>query len=142
MLRLLVVLLLCLSRPASPQSRSWSGTWTATGAGRTLSGTWTARAGGSPDSGSGTWTVLDDSGKQLAAGAWSARKREKGWEGVFQARAGNGQPFEGTWSARSPLEASAALTDLLELALNNAITGAWQAGRKSGGWSIRAFRTR
>jgi predicted exporter len=78
----------------------------------------------------------------VAAGAWSARKKKKGWEGIWQARAGNGALFAGTWSVRSPLEASAALTDLLELALNNVVTGAWQAGRKSGGWSIRAFRTR
>jgi len=123
------------------QPPAWKGTWSATAGGRKLAGSWTARVHAEPTAGWGFWSLLDPSGKQLATGSWSARKAERSWQGNWQAQyqAPSKQAFSGTWTARSNLDPSAALSELLQSALADIVSGTWGTDKLSGNWSIRTY---
>ncbi len=133
-----LVLLVGLAAALSGQSTSWRGAWTATASGRAWKGTWTASVGDNPNIAFGTLAVVDDSGKTVRNGTWSARKVEKRWEGSWHVRFTD-QNYSGTWTARTSILSPSRLIDLLDLAMSNAINGSWHMGRdRSGAWSIRA----
>jgi len=130
---------LALVAQLGAHSPQWSGTWAATGLGRTLTGTFAATRGDDSHTVLGYWTLLDPAGKSLASGSWSARQAEKRWEGAWQTRDAKGQTLSGSWTAQSPLPAPSGLTDLLEAALSQVAHGTWQRGGRRGAWSIRAY---
>ena len=130
---------LVLVAPLGAQSGLWSGTFSATGFGRTRTGAWTATRADDSNTVLGSWTLLDPAGKPLASGSWSARKAEKRWEGAWQTRDAKGQTLSGSWTAQSPIPAPSGLTDLLDYALSQVASGAWQRGGRRGAWSIRAY---
>jgi hypothetical protein len=137
-----LLVLLSLSLAAAAQPKKWRGTWSATvgSGGRAFRGTWDATLGHDPDTVLGSWTVTDQAGATVATGTWAARKGEKAWKGSWQARAGSGQLFSGTWRAQSQLPASTPFSELFEFALTKIASGTWQIGTAySGTWSIRAY---
>ena len=116
------------------------GSWTASSrAGLTLGGTWTATADPKTGAVTGTWTLIDEKGTIVRRGAWSAAKSPKGWTGAWRAAvSGSTGEYAGTWSADVDLQPDARFADLFELAVKTVVSGAWQVGRQSGAWSIRA----
>ena len=137
--RRILILLAWLAAASLAQTKSWSGTWSATAGGRALTGTWDAVENSAADTASGTWTLTGSSGAPLAAGAWAARKNAKNWQGRWQARTANGQTYSGTWRAQVQLSQNAPITAMFQAALNDAIQGTWQMDAASGAWSIRAY---
>ncbi|MDQ3486551.1 MAG: hypothetical protein M3468_02315 [Acidobacteriota bacterium] len=121
-----------------------SGNWSAKSrAGLTLNGTWTAAVDPKTGAVTGTWTLNDASARTLSRGAWSAAKSPKGWSGAWRSVvSGNKAEFAGTWSADIDLKPNAPLADLFAQAAKAAVSGSWEAGRHSGGWSIRAASQR
>ena len=127
---------------AAAQQKTWQGSWSATaGNGSTVfGGTWDAAVGNDPDTASGSWTLMDQSGATLADGTWAARKDQKVWKGLWQARGRSGRLYSGAWRAQSGLPAFARFSDLFEFALSKMASGTWRMGTAySGGWSIRAY---
>lgn len=116
------------------------GSWSASSrTGLTLGGTWTATADPKTGSVTGAWTLIDEKGTIVRRGAWSAAKSPKGWTGAWRAAvSGSKGEYAGTWSADVDLEPDVRFADLFELAVKTVVSGAWQVGRQSGAWSIRA----
>ena len=135
-----LLLLLCCAPGVWAQDRGWSGTWTASGAGKTLGGTWTARPHNQPNVSSGTWVIVDASGKPILTGSWSARKADKSWVGTWQARvsSSSGGVYSGSWTAESPVASASQFVGLFEYALTNTTRGTWRIGSQSGQWAISA----
>jgi len=116
-------------------------TWSARSAsGQVLTGTWTGGFDPKTGAASGSWTLLDPTGRAAARGGWSAIKSATGWNGSWRANVvGSAGEFSGSWSVTAALKPDAAFTDLFALALQNVVSGTWRAGPGSGSWSIRAF---
>jgi hypothetical protein len=88
----------------------------------------------------GTWTVVNEQGKTMMGGGWSATKAPNGWTGNWRAAvSGRKDEYSGAWSADVELKANGSLTDLLAQGVETIVSGTWRAGRQSGTWSIRAF---
>ena len=118
------------------------GTWAASSSsGQRLAGAWTAEAHQESGGAIGTWALYDAAGKIiLMQGRWSASKSPQAWNGAWRAViTGQTGEYSGTWTAQTPLTPEAALTQMLESALNAVVTGTWKTGAHSGAWSIRAF---
>ena len=108
--------------------------------GRTLGGAWSGVADPATGSVTGTWTLVDASGKPVMRGGWSAAKARKGWTGAWRAAiSGSKAEYSGTWSADVDLKPDAPLADLFKSAVQTAVSGNWRAGNHSGAWSIRVF---
>jgi len=135
-----LILLLSLWFAAAAQRKTWQGSWSATAGNTTFGGTWDAAVSDDPDTASGSWTLMDQSGATLADGTWAARKDQNVWRGAWQARSRSGRVYSGTWRAQPGLPVSARFADLFEFALSKMASGTWRMGTAySGGWSIRAY---
>lgn len=138
---LLVVCLLFLvavegSRAQAARLNTWSARSTT---GLTLGGTWTAVADPTTGAVTGTWTLMDATGRTVRRGGWSAAKSPAGWTGAWRAAAsGSKAEYSGTWSAGVNLKADARFADLFAMAVKTVVSGNWRVGRQSGAWSIRA----
>ena len=117
-------------------------TWAArSSSGLTLAGTWTATEDPKTGAVTGAWTLVDAQGRTARSGGWSAAKSPSGWSGVWRAVAvGRAGEYSGTWTARMDPPPTAKLNDLFTKAIESAISGAWQSGPQSGGWTIQAFK--
>ena len=90
---------------------------------------------------SGTWTLVDATGKTVTRGGWSAAKSPTGWTGAWRAAvSGSKAEYSGTWSASVNVKGDAHFADLFKMAVQTAVSGNWRAGGHSGVWSIRAFQ--
>ncbi len=133
-------LILVSSLLLAEEQPKWQGTWAATvGSGGTFAGTWNAGTGGAPDAVAGAWSLRDQNGTELATGTWAAGKEGKVWKGTWQARRASGQVYDGSWRAPAVLPVSSHLSDLLEAAIANAVSGSWRMGNYAGAWTVRAF---
>jgi hypothetical protein len=114
------------------------GVWSATSKAGNLAGTWTAEA--HPESGgvTGVWTLRGPDGKLLMRGGWSASKSPQEWNGAWRANVtGRAGEYLGTWTVTTTLAPGAPLSDMIESALREVVTGTYKAGADSGSWSIR-----
>jgi hypothetical protein len=142
LLERVVILLASLSLAGSAQQPKWQGSWAASvGSGGTtaFAGTWNAVPGKTPDTVSGSWSLRDQNGTEVATGTWAAAKEDKGWKGTFQARRPSGQIYNGSWGAQVELSTTSQLSALFEAAIAKAVSGNWGTGGNLGGWTIRAF---
>lgn len=117
-------------------------TWSAnTSSGRSFGGTWTGAIDASTGTASGTWTLMDRSGRVLMRGTWSAAKSESEWRGSWRALiSGQKREYSGTWSCALDHPPDSPLSGLFEKALQQAVNGTWRSVGQSGGWSVRAAR--
>jgi len=113
-----------------------TGMWTASvGNGPLMRGTWLAQVSqGTPNAASGSWSLLNDASEIVLTGTWSARKTPKSWEGSWAARARNGRALSGTWSAALADFKGKTMQEMLALAIEKQIGGAWQSGGYQGNW--------
>jgi hypothetical protein len=116
-----------------------TGMWTANVEnGPQMRGTWLAQVSqGTPNAGSGSWSLLNDASEIVLTGTWSARKTPKSWEGRWTARARNGRSLSGTWSAALGDFKGETLQEMLALTMQTQIGGAWQSGRYQGNWWLQ-----
>lgn len=117
-------------------------TWIArTRTGRTFTGTWTVAADPTSDvAARGTWTLVDERGRVLARGGWSATKSPAGWTGAWRAAVLiSEREYSGTWSADVALKKGGRFAELFERAAQSVVSGGWRYGRETGAWSIRAY---
>jgi hypothetical protein len=136
----IVILLSIFLRAGSADQPKWQGTWVATaGSGGAFAGTWNAAPGETSDTVSGSWSLRDQNGAELATGTWAAGKEGKIWKGTWQARRTSGQVYDGTWRAQMELPVTSHLPDLFETAIAKAISGSWRMGNYAGAWTIRAY---
>jgi hypothetical protein len=121
-----------------------SGTWSAASSnGLTLMGTWTAVMDTTSGAVTGTWTLSDAQGSRLAYGGWSAAKSPTQWTGAWRAIvAGRNGEYSGTFTASADLKGDTRFVDLFEKAAQMVVSGTWQSGKQSGGWSIRAAKVK
>jgi hypothetical protein len=104
-------------------------------------GTWTAVPDLKTGTVTGTWTLIDAQRKTLAGGGWSAAKSPTGWTGAWRAIvSGRNGEYSGTWTSGVDLKVDSGFDDLFEKAVQSIVSGAWQMGKDSGGWSIRASK--
>jgi hypothetical protein len=116
------------------------GTWSAlTASGIPISGGWTAVLDSIGFTVTGTWTLIDEKGKTVAGGGWSAAKSPTTWTGAWRAvMTGRDGEYSGTWSTNVDLKGNARFEDLFDKAVQSIVSGMWKAGSNSGPWSIRA----
>jgi hypothetical protein len=147
-MKTLVVLMLVLVGAQQPGSGSLRGTWTASvGPTPAFHGTWTADLQAqTPNTATGSWTLLDASNRVVAQGTWSALKSPRTWSGTWSARVmtggggDKGRLMSGSWRADIPSGASAGSTfsDMLRSTLQKQLTGAWHSGGRQGRWWLTA----
>jgi hypothetical protein len=119
------------------------GTWIATaGRGKTLHGTWTGSAlPQRPDVAEGTWTVASG-GQIVIQGTWWAGKNRQGWEGHWTAQTDRGESLAGSWGNDVEHWQGKTLRDLLELTLQEEVSGWWQVGNRQGNWWLKGSQHR
>jgi hypothetical protein len=134
----LFVFALCSGSRAGPQESApiFHGVWTATvSTGQVLRGTWSGQAlPHSPNAFRGSWTLLSESNEMLLEGTWSARKTDKGWQGIWTARTLKGGSFSGTWNASLPDFSGKTLEEMLRRTAEKQVAGYWRSGRQQGNW--------
>jgi len=115
------------------------GSWSATaGPTRTFWGTWTAQVSpDKPNSGEGSWALLDQGGQTLLEGTWAANKTRFGWQGAWAARTLTGQSYSGTWTADITGSGGKTFKEMLEWSLQKDILGSWRSGRYQGKWRLK-----
>jgi hypothetical protein len=135
---LLVSIATAQDKPAE-ETTTLRGMWIATaGPTRMFRGRWwAALTHGTPNSASGSWTLLSDSNEIILEGTWSARKSAQGWQGTWSARTNGGAPFSGRWTSNVPDIAAKTFEDLLTAAINKQVAGSWQKGRLQGDWWLQ-----
>jgi hypothetical protein len=105
-----------------------------------FAGTWNAVPGERSDTVTGSWSLRDPSGREVAGGTWAAVKEGNVWKGTWQARrSSSDQIYSGTWRAQAELSAKSQFSELFEIALAKAVSGTWVMGNYAGGWTIRAY---
>ena len=122
---------------ASPQPAN---TWSARSkGGMVLVGTFTVTPDSTGAFVTGTWTLNSAQGAIVAEGAWSASKSRTGWSGAWRSVvAGSNRQYLGTWTAATPLRATATLPQLfLKKSIEQVVSGTWDSSGNSGAWSIR-----
>lgn len=123
---------------AQQPSQQLRGRWTATAGSQVFRGTWTAETSSRiPNGAQGTWTLLAGDGELVAEGTWSARKSARAWQGTWSARAGNGRPLSGSWSASISDPNVKTFAGMLKAATKKWIEGAWQTGGSGGNWWLQ-----
>ena len=135
--RLITILVLCSGFAQEP-AQAIHGTWIATaGRGQTFQGTWTGSAlPQHPDVAEGTWTLA--SGGQIAIrGTWQAEKNRQGWEGHWTAQTARGESLAGSWGADLEHWQGKTFQDLLNLTLQQEVSGWWQIGSRQGNWWLK-----
>lgn len=123
---------------AQQPAQTIHGTWIVTaGHSRTLHGTWTGGAlPRHPDVAEGTWT-LASGGQIVIRGTWQAEKSRQGWEGNWTARTVRGQSMAGAWGADVEHWQGKTFQELLELTLQEEVSGWWQIGNRQGNWWLK-----
>jgi hypothetical protein len=121
---------------AQPSVNTWSARSTG---GMLLMGTFTVVPDSVSGTVTGTWTLNRAHGDVVAQGAWSASKSPRGWTGAWRSVvSGSSREYTGTWSANTPLRATAGLPQLfLKAGVEQVISGGWRSAGNSGAWSIR-----
>lgn len=124
---------------AQEPAQTVHGTWIAT-VGReqkTLHGTWMGSTlPGHPDAAQGTWT-LASGGQIVIHGTWQAQKSRQRWEGHWSAQTARGESLAGSWGADVEHWRGKTFQELLELTLQQEISGWWQVGRRQGNWWLK-----
>jgi len=121
------------------QTSSVHGSWTATaGARPAFQGTWSAELRAkTPNAAAGAWTLVDNRGRVVADGTWSATRTAGSWSGAWSARASGGPARSGTW--RADVEGRpTTFADLLRSTLEKQLTGAWRSAGRQGRWFLTA----
>jgi hypothetical protein len=136
-----------IAADGQPPAQPLRGSWTATaGPNQVFHGTWSARpVEGSPNSASGSWSLVNGSNQIVVSGTWSATKTARLWSGTWRARtvAARGIPgreFSGTWRTEIKTSDARTLGELLQQTMQHEVSGAWQSGGMSGTWSLSALR--
>jgi hypothetical protein len=134
----LVALLIASCMFAQQPAQTIHGTWIVTaGRGRVLHGTWTGSAlPNRPDVAEGTWT-LASGGQIVIQGTWRAEKNRQSWEGHWTARTIRGESLAGSWGADVEHWQGKTFQDLLELTLQQEVSGWWQVGNRQGNWWLK-----
>ena len=137
----LVAFLVVTCTFAQEPAQTIRGTWIATaGRGQTLHGTWTGNAlPRQPDVAEGTWT-LANGGRIVLQGTWRAEKNRQGWEGHWTARTARGESMAGSWGADVEHWKGKSFQELLELTLQEEVSGWWQVGPRQGNWWLKGSR--
>jgi hypothetical protein len=119
-----------------------SSTWSANiRDGGFLSGTWTGTIDRTAGAAMGSWTLRDGADRIVLSGSWSAVKSSGVWQGSWRASVkGQTSEHSGTWISELRLGPNLPFANLFQYARNQAITGTWQSGGRSGRWSIRVAR--
>lgn len=127
---------LFLQAQAQTSPAELTGMWKATaGNGPVMQGMWLAQTSrASPNAASGSWSLLTEAGEIALQGSWSARKTPESWQGTWTARAGNGRPLSGTWSAALGDFKGQTFAEMLALTMQRQVGGSWQSGRYQGNW--------
>ena len=129
--------------PEPPLRGNWSAS---AGPGHVFHGTWLARpVAGSPNSATGSWSLVDGSNQIVLTGTWAATKAARSWSGTWSARtvAARGIPsraYSGSWRTEIPSTDVRTLGELLRHTLAQEVTGAWQSGAIKGTWALSALR--
>jgi hypothetical protein len=128
---------------AQEPAQTIHGTWIATaGRGQTLHGTWTGSAlAQRPNAARGTWT-LASGGRVVIHGTWRAEKTRQGWEGHWTAQTARGESLAGNWGADVEHWRGKTFQDLLELTLQEEVSGWWQVGNRQGNWWLKGSQHR
>ncbi|MGA8185363.1 MAG: hypothetical protein WB819_17165 [Terriglobia bacterium] len=134
----LVAFLAVVCALAQEPAQTIHGTWIATaGRGQTLHGTWTGSAlPGHPDAAEGTWT-LASGGRMVIQGTWRAQKSRQRWEGDWTAQTARGESLAGSWGADVEHWQGKTFQELLELTLQQEVSGWWQVGQRQGNWWLK-----
>lgn len=145
LLAVISLALLSFAHPAAQAQDSateLTGMWKATvGNGPTIQGMWLAQISkSSPNTASGSWSLLSNAGEIVMQGTWSARKAGQSWEGSWRARAGNGRSLAGAWSANLSEFEGKTFREMLELTMQRQVGGAWQSGSYQGNWWLEGSR--
>jgi hypothetical protein len=140
---LLIGLLAFVCAFAQEPAQMIYGTWIATAGGtQTLHGTWTGSAlPQQPNVAEGTWT-LASSGQIVLQGSWRAEKSRRGWEGHWTARTARGESMAGSWGADVEHWQGKTFQDLLELTLQEEVSGWWEVGNRQGNWWLKGSQHR
>jgi len=135
----LVATVLGQQTPTPPDEHSFRGAWIASaGPTQIYRGRWWASfQPKAHNSAQGSWTLLSDSNQILLEGTWSAQKSQRGWEGKWSARVGEGRAFSGTWSSDVSDANIKTFEDMLKAALEKQISGSWRSGRMQGTWWLQ-----
>jgi hypothetical protein len=131
-----VLLLLFWSFLAMPQQSpsTYRGTWTATTGGTTYRGTWTGHTlPRLPNAARGTWAMVTETDRIVMNGTWSAEKTPDEWRGTFTADT-RGRVFSGRWKADLGEAPGKTLQEMLQLAMQKEVGGAWDSGGRYGNW--------
>lgn len=139
----LTVLLVLVSAFGQQPAHTIHGTWIATsGHARTLHGTWSGRTlPQRPNVAEGDWT-LAGGGQIVIRGNWRVEKSSRGWEGHWTAQTARGESLAGNWGADVEHWHGKSFQDLLELTLQEEVSGWWQVGRQQGNWWLKGSRPR
>jgi hypothetical protein len=136
-----LVAILAAHAAAAEAPAKLEGVWSATNASKQVfRGFWTAEvAPATPDVALGTWSMVDDHGKTVMGGTWSARHTPRGWRGAWSARIGAGNDVvSGTWEADdSTLKGAKTFRDMLARAGQKQIAGVWRMGHAHGNWWLQ-----
>jgi len=126
---------------APPQQKSvLHGTFTAT-AGRSAGfrGRWSGETD-RPNSGSGSWVLLNDANKMVAEGTWEAQKSAAGWRGNWTARVKGGRRYSGSWQADLQDFTGKTFSDMLNRTLEKQVSGSWRSGKLAGNWWLQGTK--
>lgn len=139
----LVALLLFISAFAQEPAQTIHGTWIATaGKEQTFQGTWTGSAlPEHTDAAQGTWSFAT-AGEIVIRGTWRADKDGQGWQGHWTAQTERGQSFAGSWGADVEHWQGKTFQDLLNLTLQEEVSGWWQIGARQGNWWLKGSPNR
>ena len=123
---------------AQEPAQTVHGTWIASaGRGQTLHGSWTGSAlPRHPDAAEGTWALVNG-GRIVLEGTWRAEKDRQGWEGHWTARTTRGESMAGSWGADVEHWKGRSFQELLELTLQEEVSGWWQVGARQGNWWLK-----
>jgi hypothetical protein len=139
----LVALLLFIGAFAQEPAQTIHGTWIATaGKEQTFQGTWTGSAlPEHTDAAQGTWSFAA-AGEIVIRGTWRAEKDGQGWQGHWTAQTDRGQSFAGSWGADVEHWQGKTFQDLLNLTLQEEVSGWWQIGARQGNWWLKGSPNR
>lgn len=87
------------------------------------------------------WLVdpLERLWRRHPAGDLLSQKIGTAWTGTWTARAAEGTPLSGTWSADLPAFTGKTIEDMLQQATAKEAAGAWQTGCRQGHWWLKSL---
>jgi hypothetical protein len=146
---LTLALVLAWSSTVQEPAATLQGTWSASGSARSFRGTWSAEVQPrTPDSATGSWTLLDERNRVILAGTWSAEKRARTWAGSWSAQivtrtpkgARAGRLITGTWTAQMDPGGGATFLEMLQRTLEKSVGATWRSGPHAGEWALSGSR--